>query len=717
MLTAVAGDADGIKTNTATAIIIFGTFISLKFIKLYWDSATWTVVAAWTCWSTSGLYRKGRNDPTIITDVLTATIVELWTSRIDLSHLELRCTARSCRDPITWEVLALLVVCAILAGIGVRRENLQQKLAKKAKSQMENSDENLLKPMILPCRTNHTRLFPKKHSFSYSYLFVGIPVGWRGCTWSALSVDTQILSPNERKRGWFHISGADYLDRDNPGLDLKAKLAFYLQSQDENPGDYPHAYLVTAPKFMGYSFNPVSFWYLYSDLHHLKAMILEVNNTFDERRMYFLKRSDANGGPRKGRVDGPTERIETTGKQLPDDLLTDSKSALFSESWVKDFHVSPFNDRTGSYTLAAHDPCARNGDLKWHVDNNVVLKTADDRTKLVAQVFSDGNAVDPQTCDSFTFFKFIVGWWWVGFVTFPRILREAYLLYFKRQLSLWFRPEVDRRSIGRTSTASERTLEIFFQHYLEFLTKHAKTPVSITYQPPSGMSLKHIFKNSQRDHDARLQSSDLHVLTPAFFSRFVHYAHSSEAFDMEFFCTDELNRTIWVSNPKLMSSLFEDEKKASATNRNPSPRHRQNLLEALRWKVLNLLRCPPAEQSYPANRGAEDPRVQVKDIRSTPFSGLDRYVWEHSVDSRIYRRTVTKLFLAQRFALGLEAIVGFWDLVTRIGLTLLVLYLQKDSGSNTDCAANGSLPKNAMIGVLQIILINAVHVWALAKGF
>jgi DUF1365 family protein len=47
--------------------------------------------------------------------------------------------------------------------------------------------------------------------------------------------------------------------------------------------------LITAPKLLGYSFNPVSFWYLYSADRKLSAMILEVNNTFDERHIYFLE--------------------------------------------------------------------------------------------------------------------------------------------------------------------------------------------------------------------------------------------------------------------------------------------------------------------------------------------------------------------------------------------------------------------------------------------
>jgi hypothetical protein len=46
------------------------------------------------------------------------------------------------------------------------------------------------------------------------------------------------------------------------------------------------------------------------------------------------------------------------------------------------------------------------------------------------------------------------------------------------------------------------------------------------------------------------------VLTPAFFSRLVHYAHSSEVFDRECVFTDERNRIIWVSKPALLTHFL-----------------------------------------------------------------------------------------------------------------------------------------------------------------
>lgn len=87
--------------------------------------------------------------------------------------------------------------------------------------------------MLFPCKTTHSRTFPKKHSFDYSYLVVGIPVGWEGISGglvsSSSSAESSWFSPSAK--GWYHIDPADYLERGNGHLGLRGKLDAYLQSQ------------------------------------------------------------------------------------------------------------------------------------------------------------------------------------------------------------------------------------------------------------------------------------------------------------------------------------------------------------------------------------------------------------------------------------------------------------------------------------------------------
>ncbi|KAL8868074.1 MAG: hypothetical protein Q9174_005234 [Haloplaca sp. 1 TL-2023] len=102
-----------------------------------------------------------------------------------------------------------------------------------ARNEQEENDD-VSKPLIFPSRTTHTRFFPKKHSFSYSYLLVGIPVGRRGVINSFLSADIDNDSPLEDAKpqaAWFQVDAADYLERGGGTLGLRGKLEQYLKSQ------------------------------------------------------------------------------------------------------------------------------------------------------------------------------------------------------------------------------------------------------------------------------------------------------------------------------------------------------------------------------------------------------------------------------------------------------------------------------------------------------
>lgn len=92
------------------------------------------------------------------------------------------------------------------------------------------------KVLLFPCRTDHQRKFPEKHSFSYSYLTVGIPVGFEGNAGEMVSVGARgkhglaswLFGP---RRGWFTIDAGDYLERGRAELGLRGKLDEYLRTQ------------------------------------------------------------------------------------------------------------------------------------------------------------------------------------------------------------------------------------------------------------------------------------------------------------------------------------------------------------------------------------------------------------------------------------------------------------------------------------------------------
>ncbi len=187
-------------------------------------------------------------------------------------------------------------------------------------------------------------------------------------------------------------------------------------------------------------------------------MILEVNNTFDERRLYFLKDIEPDNGvyeDKKGHQ--AAEKADQNGIQDQKPPI-ESATGRFTNFWPKDFHVSPFNSRKGAYSLSASDPffpqlsCKAGSAL---VNNTITLSSSKQHPKLIARVFSSSDSIDPHKFNGWGAYKFIAAWWWVGLVTFPRIVREARKLYFRKKLHVWFRPEVLKDSIGRNETQDE----------------------------------------------------------------------------------------------------------------------------------------------------------------------------------------------------------------------------------------------------------------------
>lgn len=118
-------------------------------------------------------------------------------------------------------------------GGGIETKNVNTTKTRVERS--HNPLPQILKPLLFPCRTTHTRLFPKKHSFSYSYLCVGIPVGWQGSMSSFLSVDfgghLTGKAYHQWWPSWFSIMSSDYLNRGSHAAGLKGKLDDYLEFQ------------------------------------------------------------------------------------------------------------------------------------------------------------------------------------------------------------------------------------------------------------------------------------------------------------------------------------------------------------------------------------------------------------------------------------------------------------------------------------------------------
>ncbi len=358
-------------------------------------------------------------------------------------------------------------------------------------------------------------------------------------------------------------------------------------------------------------------------------MILEVNNTFDERRLYFLK----------GGHDDPK-----------DEHAADISSSKFKDTWAKDFHVSPFNSRKGSYALNAYDPFSPNLSGTGMVDNTITLKSSKSHPKLVARVFSTEASSDPATIGYWASLRFIAAWWWVGFVTFPRIVREAGKLFFRRKLHVWYRPEVLKDTIGRQATHDEVVIESTFRNFSEHVMANSKIEYSLRYiscyisSSTSSPTLEILYPTTTESRSQTKGIVELKITTPLFFSRLARYSHISEFLSNEILTNDDKDRTFYTSHPEILLQLFE----SSATLLRP-PTHHSSLPNRLRWRFLHWLR---SHRPHNVQNGRGQ-HVKI-DIRHPGFSELDAFAMVHELRPRKaqYIRAVTKFLLSDIMAFG-----------------------------------------------------------------
>jgi hypothetical protein len=145
------------------------------------------------------------------------------------------------------------------------------------------------------------------------------------------ALDLDELDADDRRLRLFSWNGlalATFRDEDHivdGGTDVDGSIRALLREAGESPDDW-QVVLVTNLRTAGYVFNPASFYLCRDDRGVLRAVVVEVHNTFGERHRYLLRR--VGGAP----ADRP-----------------------FTGSMAKGFFVSPFIDGHGQYRVTVRD--------------------------------------------------------------------------------------------------------------------------------------------------------------------------------------------------------------------------------------------------------------------------------------------------------------------------------------------------------------------------
>lgn len=135
-------------------------------------------------------------------------------------------------------------------------------------------------PLIGFGQVRHTRLRPARHAFAYPTYFLMLPLR------AMQRFGSGALAHN--RPAWLSFFDADHGDGRPPaegGLLGWLEELLHSQGIDDADGEiWLHCY----PRVLGYAFKPVSFWYCHTSAGALRAIVVEVNNTFGERHCYLV---------------------------------------------------------------------------------------------------------------------------------------------------------------------------------------------------------------------------------------------------------------------------------------------------------------------------------------------------------------------------------------------------------------------------------------------
>ena len=164
----------------------------------------------------------------------------------------------------------------------------------------------------------HRRFEPRRHEFSYPIYMAFLDID---CL-----PDLMKVSSFSSYNSWNWTSFCERDHFGDPNKPLRERLKEDAAREGlQLPGG--NIFLLTHLRYLGYVFNPVSFFYCYDEAGHLEMILGEVNNTFGETHNYWL--TGSNQRP------NPAARQYHTGKRM---------------------HVSPFNGMDLEYDWIFTEP-------------------------------------------------------------------------------------------------------------------------------------------------------------------------------------------------------------------------------------------------------------------------------------------------------------------------------------------------------------------------
>ncbi|PWY94639.1 hypothetical protein BO94DRAFT_421375, partial [Aspergillus sclerotioniger CBS 115572] len=397
---------------------------------------------------------------------------------------------------------------------------------------------------------------------------------------------------------------------------------------------------------LGWSRSVVSWWYLYTEERELDAMILEINNSYDEKRNIFLKVSRVSEQPLKTSGSSQTvDYLENTYKVRT--LPSLPQSTFYKGTWTKTIFASVFEKVDGLVTNRFMDPLQP---TSWKPNasfSNMTTIAESGEVKMATRMTCCGSPIDPTQMSSFQLFKFLLQWTVPGMLTTAHIIFQALRIHYSGLMKMNVKTPVRTGSVARHATKTEIDLEPFFRAYLTGCVEKHPHPVEVTYLPCRSFSNETIHLRSpscEKDHSS-IRHVSIEPADPAFYTRIINYTSIETALDTELQSTglhaDPSSQRLLVSDQALLASILGS----------PSSQ---------KTDTIKIRNSPPAFSWYQ---------------KSTISPFMDDFVSTSSDPSSraVYFTIATKQRLIDRFALGSETLLGIYTFLESCLLRWVVL--------------------------------------------
>jgi DUF1365 family protein len=170
---------------------------------------------------------------------------------------------------------------------------------------------------LLEGTVRHRRARPSVYALEHDVFYVALDLA------ELDDVDARLRLVGRNRRAALTLRDADHLPI--PATDLDRDLRAHLAAEGEDAEGW-RIVMITNLRFLGYVFNPATFFLCRDREGVLRVVVIEVHNTHGERHLYTLRRP--------------------TG------------DAPFTASMDKDFYVSPFITMDGRYAVHVRDDAA-----------------------------------------------------------------------------------------------------------------------------------------------------------------------------------------------------------------------------------------------------------------------------------------------------------------------------------------------------------------------